>query len=152
MPIRIIAIGKKNEPWIIDGIERYQKRLKQPYSVEWVFLSHSSLDDTAARKEESQRLISRLDDGDYVILLDERGKIIDSPNLSSRIRALLDISQQIVIIIGGAYGVDETLIDRANFVWSLSHLVFPHQLVRLMLIEQLYRAQEIANDRPYHHQ
>lgn len=152
MSIRIIAIGKKHESWVAEGIERYQKRLKRPFDIEWVFLPHSSLDGVTARQEESKRIISRLDDSDYVILLDEKGKIIDSPNLSGRLLAILEISQQIVIIIGGAYGVDEKLIDRANFVWSLSHLVFPHQLVRLILTEQIYRSQEIAGNKPYHHE
>lgn len=152
MSIRIIAIGKKHESWVADGIERYQKRLKRPFDIEWVILPHSSLGDAAARKDESRRLITRLDESDYVILLDERGKNINSPDLSNRLHSLLDISQQIVIIIGGAYGVDSSLIDRANFVWSLSHLVFPHQLVRLILTEQIYRSQEIANGKPYHHE
>lgn len=151
MPIRIISVGKKHEAWVSEGIERYQKRLKKPFDVEWVLLSHSSLHDTAARQDESKRIISRLNEGDYVVLLDEKGKIINSTDLSSRLSAILEISQQIVVIIGGAYGVNSDLVDRANFIWSLSHLVFPHQLVRLILTEQIYRSQEIAGGKPYHH-
>jgi 23S rRNA (pseudouridine1915-N3)-methyltransferase len=86
-----------------------------------------------------------------VILLDGRGESIDSPELSSLFLKILEKSQDVVIVIGGAYGVDDTVMNRANFVWSLSELVFPHQLVRLMLTEQLYRAQEIASGNPYHH-
>jgi len=89
--------------------------------------------------------------GDYVILLDERGKALDSPTLSKVLEEPLNRSQLVVLIIGGAYGVDESIHERANIVWSLSPLVFPHQLVRLMLTEQLYRAQEISVGRPYHH-
>jgi 23S rRNA (pseudouridine1915-N3)-methyltransferase len=152
MPIRIIAIGKKHEPWVADGIERYQQRLKRPFEIEWVILPHSSLNDVAARQNESQRILSRLNADDYVILLDERGKIINSPDLSKMLVTQLDVSRQIVIIIGGAYGVDDTIQKRANYIWSLSHLVFPHQLVRLILTEQLYRAQEIAGGKPYHHE
>jgi len=152
MSIRVISVGRKHEPWVSEGIERYQKRLKKPFDVEWVFLPHSSMHDTAARQDESRHILSRLDENNYVILLDEKGKIVNSTDLSSRLLAILEISQQIVIIIGGAYGVDDTLIKRANFVWSLSHLVFPHQLVRLMLTEQIYRSQEIANGKPYHHE
>jgi len=152
MPIRIIAVGKKHESWISEGIERYQKRLKRPFKIEWVFLPHSALSDSRARQEESRRILSHLNTHDYVVLLDEKGKIISSPDLTSLLLAPLESSQQIVIIIGGAYGVDDTIQQRANFIWSLSGLVFPHQLVRLILTEQLYRAQEIANGNPYHHE
>ncbi|MNI44774.1 Ribosomal RNA large subunit methyltransferase H [compost metagenome] len=152
MPLRVIAIGKKHESWVVDGIERYQKRLRKPFTLEWVFLPHSSREGLSARQEESERLLSRLKDDDFVILLDERGKIIDSPALASLLEVPLRGSRTAVLIIGGAYGVDETIHRRADFVWSLSLLVFPHQLVRLLLSEQLYRAQEIAAGNPYHHE
>jgi len=152
MPIRIIAIGKKHESWVSEGIERYQKRLKKPFDVEWVILPHSSLDDVLARQDESKRILSHLNANDYVVLLDERGRNVTSPDFSKRLVSILETSCPIVIIIGGAYGVDETIAMRANFIWSLSGLVFPHQLVRLLLIEQLYRAQEIAGGRAYHHE
>lgn len=152
MPIRILAIGKKHEPWIADGVTRYQDRLKKPYDVEWVLLPHSAREGQAARQEESERIQIRLHHDDFVILLDERGQLLDSPALSSLIRTPLDQSKTIVLIIGGAYGVDATIHARADKVWSLSPLVFPHQLVRLILAEQLYRAQEISSGGPYHHE
>ena len=151
MPIRIIAIGKKHESWVFEGIQRYQKRLKRPFNIEWMILPHSSLPEARARQEESQRILLRINANDYVILLDERGKPIDSSELSSLLRKIIDSSRKIVIVIGGAYGVDDVIMKRANFMWSLSRLVFPHQLVRLILTEQLYRAQEIAGGNPYHH-
>ncbi|MCY1373578.1 Ribosomal RNA large subunit methyltransferase H [compost metagenome] len=151
MPLRIIAVGKKHETWVADGIERYQKRLRKPFTLEWVFLPHSSREGHSARQDESERMLSRLKDDDFVVLLDEKGKIINSPALASLLESPLHGSRAIVIIIGGAYGVDQTVHDRADFVWSLSLLVFPHQLVRLLLAEQLYRAQEIAAGNPYHH-
>lgn len=151
MPIQIIAIGKKHESWISEGVQRYQKRLKRPFSIEWVILPHSASADNRARQEESQHILSRLKANDYVILLDEKGKNIDSPELSNLLLAQLESSKDVVVIIGGAYGVDDTVMHRANFVWSLSKLVFPHQLVRLILTEQIYRAQEIASGNPYHH-
>lgn len=152
MSIRIIAVGKKHEPWVLEGIERYEKRLKQPFAVEWVLLPHSAREGLAVRQDESERIRSRLRDDDFVVLLDERGKLLDSPALSQLLLRPLDVSKTVVMIIGGAYGVDETLHSRANAVWSLSPLVFPHQLARLILAEQLYRAQEIAGGRPYHHE
>ncbi|NTW61904.1 23S rRNA (pseudouridine(1915)-N(3))-methyltransferase RlmH [Candidatus Saccharibacteria bacterium] len=151
MPIRILAIGKKHEPWVTDGINRYQKRLQRPFQVKWDILPHSTLAEHPARQNESERILTRLHASDFVILLDETGSIISSPELSELLGRQLSQSMNIVIIIGGAYGVDATIKNRADFVWSLSKLVFPHQLVRLVLTEQLYRAQEIAHNGPYHH-
>ncbi len=150
--IKILAIGRKNESWILDGIERHQKRLKAPWNVEWVLLPHSAREGSQARQEESSAILSRLKDDDFVILLDERGKLLDSPTLSRQIEQVFPTSKTPVFIIGGAYGVDDSLASRANLILSLSPLVFPHQLVRLILTQQLYRAQEIAAGHPYHHQ
>jgi len=152
MTIKVLAVGKKHESWVAEGIERYQKRLRAPFLVEWVLLPHSSLEGDRARQEESERILSRLTAHDYVILLDERGAMLDSPHLSTLLTEQLNTSQTVVIIIGGAYGVDNTIHNRAHLVWSFSPLVFPHQLVRLMLVEQLYRAQQIENGTAYHHQ
>jgi 23S rRNA (pseudouridine1915-N3)-methyltransferase len=149
--IRVLAIGKKHEPWVLDGIERYQKRLQRPFDVSWVLLPHSAREGQAARQEESERLLERIGENDFIVLLDERGKNIDSPTLSRLLLAPLERSKTVTMVIGGAYGVDERVHERADFAWSLSGLVFPHQLVRLMVIEQLYRAQEIARGNPYHH-
>ena len=151
MPIKIVAVGKRHEPWVLEGIERYEKRLKRPFDTQWVLLPHSAREGLAARQEESERILSRLSDNEFVVLLDERGKAIDSPAFSELLLAPLEMSRPIVVIIGGAYGVDERIHSRANFVLSLSPLVFPHQLVRLILAEQLYRAQEISLGNPYHH-
>lgn len=150
--IRIVAVGKKHEPWVQVGIERYETRLKKPFTTEWVLLPHSTLSGDRARQEESERIRKRLKADDYVVLLDERGKNIDSPALAAMLDARFVSGLSIVIIIGGAYGVDEQLQQRADFVWSLSRLVFPHQLVRLILAEQCYRAQEINRGGSYHHQ
>jgi len=152
MPIRVLAVGKKHESWVSEGIERYEKRLKAPFLTEWVLMAHSTFDSDRAREEESERIISRLPAHAFVVLLDERGKEIDSPTFSQLLKEHLDQSREIILVIGGAYGVNDRLRDRANLVWSLSPLVFPHQLVRLLLIEQLYRAQQIALGGQYHHE
>lgn len=151
MPVLITSVGKKHGSWVAEGIESYQKRLKRPFQIEWVILPHSALPGPTARQNESGCILSRLNANDYVILLDERGKNISSTELSKLLTKQLELSKQIVIIIGGAYGVDDLVHNRADFIWSLSDLVFPHQLVRLILTEQLYRAQEIAAGKPYHH-
>jgi 23S rRNA (pseudouridine1915-N3)-methyltransferase len=149
--ISIVAIGKKHESWVSEGIDRYESRLKKPFKTEWVLLGHSALSDAAAREEESERMLSRLDARAFVILLDERGDEIDSPALSKLLDTAFTAGRQITMIIGGAYGVDDRVHQRADLVWSLSPLVFPHQLVRLILAEQLYRSQQINSGHPYHH-
>lgn len=151
MSLRIVAIGKRHEGWIVEGVQRYQKRLRKPYDVEWVLLPHSSKTGAEGADEESQRIKSRLKEGDFVILLDERGKELSSPALSELLQRHFSSARDVTLLIGGAYGVSEDLRRECDFVWSLSPLVFPHQLVRLMLIEQIYRVQSIANSEPYHH-
>lgn len=152
MAIKILAIGKKHESWVADGIARYEKRLQKPFDVSWILLPHSAKNGDSARADESERILSRLKDDEFVVLLDERGTLLDSPALSRALLAPLESAKPVTLIIGGAYGVDASVHQRANLVWALSPLVFPHQLVRLILSEQLYRAGEIAAGRPYHHE
>lgn len=151
MSITALAVGKKHEKWAVEGIERYTKRLRKPYDLDWKLLPHSSREHDAARQEESERILSALKPQDHVILLDERGKNISSTSLAEHLQGSFDDGHHVVMIIGGAYGVTDELQHRADFVWSLSRLVFPHQLVRMLLAEQVYRAQEISGGRSYHH-
>ena len=151
MTVRILAVGKKHESWVADGITRYEQRLRKPFDATWLLLPHSAREGEAARAEESERILAKVDAGAYLVLLDERGRNVDSPQFAGVLQAAFDGGRQVVVVIGGAYGVDDRVRTRADFVWSLSKLVFPHQLVRLILAEQLYRAQEISAGRPYHH-
>lgn len=151
MSVKVLAVGKKHEKWVLDGIDRYEKRLRKPFSVSWQLLPHSARENDAARTEESERILAKLDRDAFVVLLDERGQNVDSPELARTLQGAFNSGGNVSIVIGGAYGVSDAVRTRADFVWSLSKLVFPHQLVRLILAEQLYRAQEIAGGRPYHH-
>lgn len=148
--MRILAIGKKHDTSLVSAIESYQKRLRPPFSVTWELLPYSSKQGDEARRDESRALLQKISPRDYVILLDETGVQYDSPTLARTLESAAS-RQPVVLIIGGAYGVDAELKQRADMVWSLSKLVFPHMLVRLLLIEQLYRAQEICKGGPYHH-
>ncbi len=150
--MRIIAIGKKHEKWVSSGIKLFEKRLKKPFDLKWDILPHSNFAEEKAREEETQRILAKIKPSDFVILLDERGKNISSPELAKMLSNGFVNSQNFVIIIGGAFGVADELLQRANFVWSLSKLVFPHQIVRLILVEQVYRAQEISSGGKYHHE
>lgn len=151
MAVKVLAVGKKHESWVSEGIGRYEKRLKKPYDLSWQLLPHSSREGDAAREEESGRILSKVGAQDHLVLLDERGKNLDSPGLARHLQGQFDLSRPVTVVIGGAYGVDASVHARADLTWSLSNLVFPHQLVRLILAEQLYRAQEISGGRPYHH-
>ncbi|MCL1839432.1 23S rRNA (pseudouridine(1915)-N(3))-methyltransferase RlmH [Candidatus Saccharibacteria bacterium] len=139
--IKIIAGGKKNVGWVAEACAEYEKRLRKPFDVLWQFVDEDKL----------EAAILKCDARDLVILLDERGEIWDSPNLSKRLSAGLTSGAKVVLVIGGAYGVSEAARERANSIWSLSRLVFPHQICRLLVTEQIYRAQEIYVGRPYHH-
>lgn len=149
MKITIYTVGKKNETWVDPGISRFLERLRAPFEAEVVILPHSSKPSNLAVQDESETILARLKTGDFVILLDERGKNLSSPELSELVCS--HTGQHVVFVIGGAYGVTPELRQRADVLWSLSRLVFPHQLVRLILAEQLYRAQEISKGGKYHH-
>ncbi len=104
------------------------------------------------KKKEGEVIMNWLQPDDYLVLLDERGRQFTSEGLAQFIQSRANESvKKLVFLIGGAYGVDEAVLKRANFKWSLSQLVFPHQLVRLILAEQLYRACTILRNEKYHH-
>ncbi len=141
--IHIIAGGKKHLDWVNIAVSEYQKRLKKPFNIEWGLIEEEKLNQYLAKWPFSGQ--------QYVILLDERGKNLSSPELSGILSQQFVNSREVVIIIGGAFGVSEEIRQKSNLVWSLSRLVFPHQLVRAILAEQVYRAQEIWNGGKYHH-
>jgi len=104
------------------------------------------------KKMPKVRLLKSLDPVDYVVLLDERGKMLSSPELAAVIeQRAINGAKKIHFVIGGAFGVNDAVRKRADLVWQLSKLVFPHQLVRLMLAEQVYRASTIIRGEKYHH-
>lgn len=150
--ITILAVGKKHNRSIAELLQSYEKRLRQPFLIKWQIIPPSSHKADKARQDESERILKRIKDDDYIILLDERGELLSSPAFCQRIVQPLEQSQHILIIIGGAYGVTAALRNRAKLVWSLSPLVFPHQITRLLLVEQIYRASTIHGGSAYHHQ
>ncbi len=142
--IQIIAGGKKNTEWVAEAVAEYEKRLRKPFEVAWRFMSEEKLgeflDGWPFRAGE-----------EFVICCDESRKNISSDEYSLCLeKAFLD-GKDVVILIGGAYGFSDLVREKADLVWSFSKLVFPHQLCRVMVIEQIYRAQEIARGGKYHH-
>jgi 23S rRNA (pseudouridine1915-N3)-methyltransferase len=151
MTIRILSVGKKHDQALSAAIDEYSVRTARIIKLDWEFVPPSGLPEQQARLDESERLLQRVRE-DIVWLLDERGVQVDSPALSTKLTDLqMNGVKQLTIVIGGAYGVSKRMHERADFTWSLSKLVFPHQLVRLILAEQLYRATEIARGSGYHH-
>lgn len=105
------------------------------------------------KKAEAASILKAVSATDVLVLLDEKGKMLNSPGLANLIQQKANQSvQKIIFLIGGAYGVDESIQKRANFIWSISELVFPHMLVRLILAEQIYRACSILANEKYHHE
>ena len=150
--IRILSVGKAHDPLFAGAIAEYQKRLSPYVKISWELIAPKP---EATRSlgvaSESQRIIKSLKEAEYVILLDETGKHATSPEFSSTLFGALETHKYVCIIIGGAFGVDESVRKRANYTLSFGSMVFPHQLVRLMLIEQLYRAASIRIGNGYHH-
>lgn len=156
MKILLYSIGKSHESYAKQGIEEFTKRLNNYFQAEWKIISPpknaASFNEAALKKQEAKLILGQLSAEDYLVLLDERGKQFSSPQLANFIQQRANESTKtIVFLIGGAFGVDELVFERANFTLSLSSLVFPHMLVRLVLAEQLYRACTILRNEKYHH-
>lgn len=156
MKIQCWSIGKYHEPMVRAGVEEFTKRVSRYFRVEWNIIpvprNTGMLSETDLKKKEAGTILQWLDKDDYLILLDEKGKQLSSEDLATFIQNRANEStRKLVFLIGGAYGVDEAVFKRADFTWSLSKLVFPHQLVRLILAEQLYRACTIIKNEKYHH-
>ncbi len=142
--IRIIAGGKKNTGEFASLIAEYEKRLRKSFEVSWQFMAEEKLAAYLADWPFTGR--------EFVICCDERGKNISSDEFSLCLSGAFLASREVVILIGGAYGFSDLVRERADMVWSFSRLVFPHQLFRVMVAEQIYRAQEISLNKPYHHE
>jgi 23S rRNA (pseudouridine1915-N3)-methyltransferase len=157
MKIQLWSIGKTHDPDFKNAIEDFTSRIGRYYPVQWQIIPNiknaATLSPEDLKKKEAVVLMQLLSKDDYLVLLDERGKNIDSPQLANLIQSRANEStRQLIFLIGGAFGVDPSIMQRANFSWSLSKLIFPHQLVRLILAEQVYRACTILRNERYHHE
>ena len=157
MKLQFWTIGKAHETYIKPGAEEFTHRISKYYPIEWNIIpvpkNAGMLGEMDLKKKEAETILDWLSKDDYLVALDEKGKQFSSEQLAGFIQARAnESSKQIIFLIGGAYGLDETVLKRANYKWSLSHLTFPHQLVRLILAEQVYRACTILRNEKYHHQ
>lgn len=156
MKIQFWSIGKNNEAYIKTGVEDFTRRISKYYSVEWEIIpvpkNAGMLSEMDLRKKEGETILEWLDDDDYLVALDEHGKQWTSVQLAKFIEQRANQStRKLVFLIGGAFGLDDSVLKRANHTWGLSTLTFPHQLVRLILAEQVYRACTIIRNEKYHH-
>lgn len=156
MNIELWSIGKANDAYINDGVNNYLQKLKPYCNTELIIIPPSkkaaNADANKTKLLEEELILKRLQPHHYLILLDERGKMLNSIQWSEQFQQLMNMgTKTIVILIGGAFGVSERIQKEAKQTWSLSKLVFPHQLVRLILSEQVYRAFSILHNSPYHH-
>jgi 23S rRNA (pseudouridine1915-N3)-methyltransferase len=145
MKIQFWSIGKNHDRTIKDAIEDFTKRISKYFPVEWTIIpvpkNAGMMSEMDLKKKE-----------DYLVALDENGKEMTSENLAEFIQARGNESiKTLVFLVGGAFGLDKMILQRANYKWSLSQLTFPHQLVRLILAEQVYRACTIIRNEKYHH-
>jgi 23S rRNA (pseudouridine1915-N3)-methyltransferase len=156
MKIQIWTIGKNHEAYVKTGIEDFTKRISNYFPVQWNIIpvpkNTGMLSEADLRKAEGRLVLEWLGKDDYLVALDERGRSMGSEQLASFLQSRANESvRQLVFLIGGAYGLDASVLQKAKYKWSLSELTFPHQLVRLILAEQLYRACTILRNEKYHH-
>lgn len=156
MKIHFWTVGKPHESYVKEGTELFTKRISNYFSVQWNIIpmpkNAGLLSETELKSKEGESILTLLKKDDYLVLLDERGKLVDSEDMATFLQQRANESiKNIVFLIGGAYGVSDDVKQRANYKWSLSKLVFPHQLVRLILAEQIYRACSIMRNEKYHH-
>ena len=153
MKIYFWSVGKAHESYIKEGVEIFTKRISHYYPVEWkIFSSSKSTSGEQVKKNEATQLLNAIQKDDILVALDENGKQWNSNELAAFIQQRANSStKNLVFIIGGAYGLHETIFERCDYKWSLSKLVFPHQIVRLILSEQVYRACTIIRNEKYHH-
>ena len=156
MKILFYSVGKPHEAYVKQGVEDFTGRIGKYFTANWLILpppKHAGvLPEAELKKQEAAIILQALQPDDQLILLDERGKQFTSPELAQVIQQKANEStRRLVFLIGGAFGVDEQITRRANLVWSLSKLVFPHMLVRLILSEQVYRGCSILRNEKYHH-
>ncbi|HVV06237.1 MAG TPA: 23S rRNA (pseudouridine(1915)-N(3))-methyltransferase RlmH [Puia sp.] len=156
MKLQLWSVGKDHEAYVKAGVDDFTRRISRYYPVEWTILSPprnaATFTMSDLKKKEGEMILEALEKDDYLIALDEKGKQMSSEGLARFIQARAnDSTRNLIFLIGGAYGLDEQVLQRANYKWSLSQLTLPHQLVRLVLAEQLYRACTIQRNEKYHH-
>lgn len=149
--IKIICVGKIKEKFYKEAIEEYQKRLSKYTKLNIIEVEDINLDnEELIKQKESELILKHIDKKDYIITLEIEGKQLSSIELSKKIEELETLNPNITFIIGGSYGLDNKIKNISNYKLSFSKLTFPHQLFRVILLEQIYRSYKIKNNESYH--
>ncbi|MEN9918752.1 MAG: rRNA ((1915)-N(3))-methyltransferase RlmH [Bacteroidota bacterium] len=157
MKISLLTIGKTDASYFIESIAEYSNRLSHYITFEMQIIpdikNTRNLSIEQQKEREGELIIKNLQTGDYLVLLDEHGKEFTSVQFASYIeKKTHSVNKRLVFVIGGPYGFSEQIYNRASEKLSLSKMTFSHQMIRLVFIEQLYRAMTILNNEPYHHE
>lgn len=149
--IRIICVGRIKEKYLSDAILEYSKRIKKYTNLEIIELNDSSIENSKLALGQEAVLINKhIKDKDFVITLEIDGNELSSIEFSKKIDQIQILNSNIVFVIGGSYGIDQQIKNRANYKISFSRMTFPHQLFRIILLEQIFRAYKILNNEKYH--
>ena len=155
MKIKVILIGKTTDDAIRQIETDYEKRIKRYTAFEYSYIDNSSIrsgPEQIIKQKEGELILKKLTPSDHVLLMDERGRTYNSVQFAAEFSNWMNTSKKtVVLIIGGAYGFSDDVRQRANGSISLSAMTFSHQIVRIILLEQIYRAFTILNNEPYHH-
>lgn len=157
MKISLLVIGKTDARYFVEAIQEYEKRLEHyiPFEIQVIpdLKNTKSLTVNQQKEKEGELILKSLQPGDYLVLLDERGKEYSSMQFATYIeKKTHTVSKRLVFVIGGPYGFSQAVYDKANEKLTLSRMTFSHQMIRLVFVEQLYRAMTILNNEPYHHE
>ena len=149
--IKIITVGQIKEKYLKDAIEEYSKRLKKYTTLELIEVKDEGLlPPTQTMEKEAEKIKKHINEKDYIITLEIEGKELTSEEFSKKIEDIMIINSNITFIIGGSYGIDKSIKELAKVHLSFSKMTFPHQLFRVLLLEQIYRAFKIINNESYH--
>ena len=149
--IKIIVVGSIKEQYLKDAIDEYKKRISKYTNIEIIEVKDEGLvEETKAMKLEEEKIIKHISDRDYIVTLEIEGKQFTSVEFADKINNIMIENSNLTFIIGGSYGLTDTLKQRARLHLSFSKMTFPHQLFRVLLLEQIYRAYKINNNESYH--
>jgi 23S rRNA (pseudouridine1915-N3)-methyltransferase len=151
LKIKIISIGNKMPAWINEAFDSYISKLNRDFTLQLIEIKPEKKFDSIEQKKlsESEKILSHVDK-EFLIVLDEKGLQFSSQELAQKLKHWSEHFKHITFVIGGADGVHEDILHKANLTWSLSKSTFPHAFVRVLIAEQLYRAQSILENHPYH--
>ena len=154
MVIHFITVGQKMPKWVQEGYAEYAKRMPKACSIKLIELPMAQRGKTNSvdkmKAEEAKRILEAIPKGARMIILDEHGKQVTTKGLAEKLEEWLGGGQDVALIVGGPDGLQKELIDQAQWKWGLSNLTLPHPMVRILVIEQLYRAWSVINNHPYH--